>query len=32
MKNDELKEKIEEMKVHEQEHADFLIKKLEKET
>ena len=30
MKNDELKEKIEEMKVHEQEHADFFDKEIRK--
>ena len=30
MKNDELKEKIEEMKVHEQEHADFFDKEIKK--
>ena len=30
MKNDELKEKIEEMKVHEQEHADFFEKEIKK--
>ena len=30
MKNDKLKEKIEEMKIHEQEHADFFDKEIKK--
>ena len=30
MKNDELKEKIEEMKVHEQEHAEYFDKEIKK--
>ena len=30
MKNDKLKDKIEEMKVHEQEHADFFEKEIKK--